>query len=349
MSNNRTKYHFIINPVSGKGKGPENFRHKLENYRKHDDRDIILHTTNGALDALDTAAAITRECMETNTPAVIFACGGDGTLNEVANGIADFYYDNTESISNIQPGQADSEGAGRGKSVALGLVPVGSGNDFARYFDRTGDFTDIDKLLKGYVTSTDLLRLTWDEMDESEGKVVHRHRYCINGMNLGLDGNTAILAGELRKYPVIRGSMSYILALGINTAGMNGADVDIIADGETFYSGKLLLSTVSNGRFCGGGVESCPKAKIDDGLAEVLVIPQVRRRTLFRLFPDYKNGKLMDRKDFDSLAKYRRAEKITLIPRKGYMEFVADGEILKTGKLDIEVMPGMIPLFLPSK
>ena len=57
----------------------------------------------------------------------------------------------------------------------------------------------------------------------------------------------------------------------------------------------------------------------------------------------------MDRKDFDSLAKYRRAEKITLIPRKGYMEFVADGEILKTGKLDIEVMPGMIPLFLPSK
>ena len=106
---------------------------------------------------------------------------------------------------------------------------------------------------------------------------------------------------------------------------------------------------MSNGRFCGGGVESCPKAKIDDGLAEVLVIPQVRRRTLFRLFPDYKNGKLMDRKDFDSLAKYRRAEKITLIPRNGHMEFVADGEILKTGKLDIEVMPGMIPLFLPSK
>lgn len=57
MSNNRTKYHFIINPVSGKGKGPENFRHKLENYRKHDDRDIILHTTNGALDALDTGCS----------------------------------------------------------------------------------------------------------------------------------------------------------------------------------------------------------------------------------------------------------------------------------------------------
>ena len=62
MSNNRTKYHFIINPVSGKGKGPENFRHKLENYRKHDDRDIILHTTNGALDALDVVemAHLTR-------------------------------------------------------------------------------------------------------------------------------------------------------------------------------------------------------------------------------------------------------------------------------------------------
>lgn len=320
------RYDFIINPVSGKGREPQALRERLEEFKKEDPRDIRIHITNGAMDAADTAARIVRDARGSGVHAAIYACGGDGTINEAANGIAG-------EILESEDGEP---------RPALGVVPVGSGNDFVRYFGDVKNFLDIEKQLDGTPMMADLLRLTWHEGG------VERSRFCINGLNIGLDGNTAILAHRMKELPLVKGSFSYLLALGINTAKLNGASLRIEADGKEFFTGDMLLCTVSNGRFCGGGVESCPHGRINDGLEELLLINKTRRGKLLRFFPDYKMGKLNDREDFPELGAYAQAKSVTIEPLKGKMEFVVDGEFFSTGRLQVDVVPGIIPVVVPE-
>jgi diacylglycerol kinase (ATP) len=172
----------------------------------------------------------------------VVAVGGDGTVHEVANGVLD---------------------AGRG---ALGVVPVGSGNDFAHA-------AGIPRELDAAVAT--VVRATPRALDA--GRV--GDRWFVNGVGVGLDARVAIEANRVRR---LRGLGMYLWALARVLRGFRPPSVRIEVDGAAWLDGPLTLVTVGNGPRQGGGFRMNPSASLDDGLLDLcaaggLSIPQILR------------------------------------------------------------------------
>ncbi len=313
------KYAFIVNPAAGQGKYDRNLIPQLEELiAGNPNRDIKIYYTQGERDATVLAEAIADEA---NDDVVIFACGGDGTIQEVANGI--YGHDN----------------------AILGIVPIGSGNDFIREVGNKNKATDrylnLNNIFSGVVTKIDLIRISWISNGEEKSRLV------ANGINIGFDGNTAILAHDLKQLPLVQGTGSYLLAVASNLIKKKGQKLRITADGKNFHTGKLLLATAANGGFCGGGVQSCPNADLSDGLIELLAIKDITRKKFVSLFPKYKVGKLFSIRGIEDFASYTQAKNIIIEPMMGpTMKFVGDGEIFETGALRVDIEPNAIRMLV---
>lgn len=312
------RYAFIVNPASGQGKKGWNVVSEIDALIKgNPNKDIKLYYTRGVKDATYLAGLLADEADMAGEDIVLFACGGDGTIQEVANGI----YGHENAI--------------------LGVVPVGSGNDLVRQLGRDRNsrerYRRLPDQLDGMITRMDLIRMSWIEKGEEKTCMI------TNGINIGFDGNTAILAHDLKKLPLVSGAGSYLLAVVANLAAKKGQKLRITADGKNFHTGKLLLATAANGGFCGGGVQSCPNADLYDGLIELLAIKDLPRKRFIALFPKYKAGKIFSVKGIEDIASYTQAKNILIEPMMGpTMKFVGDGEIFETGALRIDVVPKAI-------
>ena len=316
------RYAFIVNPASGQGKHGKGIISEIDDLiRGNPNRDIKLYYTRGEKDATYLSGLLAEEAEMNNEEIVLFACGGDGTVQEVANGI--YGHDN----------------------AILGVVPVGSGNDLVRQLGKSRKssvrYRKLPDHFDGIVKRMDLIRMSWIDGGEEKSHMV------TNGINIGFDGNTAILAHELKKLPLVSGTGSYLLAVAFNLAAKKGQKLRITADGKDFYTGKLLLATAANGGFCGGGVQSCPNADLFDGLIELLAIKDLTRRKFISLFPKYKAGKLFSIREIENIATYTQAKNILIEPMMGpRMKFVCDGEIFETGALRIEVVHNAIKVLV---
>ena len=316
------KYAFLVNPASGQGKHDKGIVAEVEDLIKgNPNRDIKLYYTRAEKDATYLAGLLAEESSMKNEEIVIFACGGDGTVQEVANGI----YGHENAI--------------------LGVIPVGSGNDFVRQLGKNRDSgTKYRKLIEqfdGMVTRMDLIRISWIENGEEQSRLI------TNGINIGFDGNTAILAHDLKKLPLVSGTGSYIMAVAVNLAAKKGQKLRITADGKNFHTGKLLLATAANGGFCGGGVQSCPNADLYDGLIELMAIKDLPRRRFVALFPKYLSGKLFSIRGVEDIVSYTQAKNILVEPMLGpKMKFVGDGEIFETGPIRIDIVPKAIKVLV---
>ena len=317
------RYAFIVNPASGQGKHDKGIAAEIDDLiRGNPNRDIKVYYTRNKGDATYLSGLLADEAGMSGEEIVIFACGGDGTVQEVANGI--YGHD----------------------CAVLGVVPVGSGNDFVRQLGRKRDsskYLNLPEQLDGMVTRMDLIRMSWIEKGEENS------RYVTNGINIGFDGNTAILAHDLKRLPLVFGAGSYMLAVIANLIAKKGQKLRITADGRNFHTGKLLLVTAANGGFCGGGVQSCPYADLFDGLIELLAIKDMSRRKFVSLFSKYKAGKIFSIRGVEDIASYTQARNILIEPMLGpRMKFVADGEIFETGALRIEVVPKAVKVMMLS-
>lgn len=313
------RYSFIVNPASGQGNYESDIIKKIDRLKEESDKDIRRYYTQGEMDAAVLADMLAKEAFPEDI--TVFACGGDGTIQEVANGL----FGNDNAI--------------------LGIYPCGSGNDFVRALGGAADagerFLDLERQLEGRDRRMDILKMTYDVSGEE------KRRYVVNGINIGFDGNTAILAHELKKLPAVSGTMSYILAIAVNFIKKKGENLTIRVDGRELHKGPLLLATVANGGFCGGGFESCPLADLYDGEAEVLVIKDIPRRRFPKLIPQYMKGKVFDISDIERISAYSRAKTIEIEPSSGFMRFVADGEIFETGSIKLELISQGIRVLIP--
>ena len=316
------RYAFIVNPASGQGKHDEGIAADIDELIKgNPNRDIKLYYTRGKRDASYLAGLLAEEAAMKKDEIVIFACGGDGTVQEVANGI----YGHENAI--------------------LGVVPVGSGNDLVRQLGRGKNssvrYRKLPEHFDGMVTKMDLIRMSWIEKGEERSHLI------VNGINIGFDGNTAILAHKLKKLPLISGSGSYLISVAVNLAGKKGQKLRITADGKNFHTGSLLLATAANGGFCGGGIQSCPEADLFDGKIELLAVKDIPRKRFVALFPKYRSGKLFSIKGIEEITSYTQAENIIIEPMMGQtMKFVGDGEIFETGSLRVEIVPKAIKVLV---
>ncbi len=109
----------------------------------------------------------------------------------------------------------------------------------------------------------------------------------------------------------------------------------------------MPATTAANVRFFGGGFERCPKAELDNGLIELLVFKDVTRRYFLKVVPDFKAGRLFEIDGVEKIATSRQAKQVVIEPAAGTMRFVADGEIMETGTITIDVLPKAVRLLVP--
>ena len=299
---------FIVNPRAGQGDKAQTLIEKINGICA--DKEIYL--TRGVGDA----TRFVREYTEKNGPARFIACGGDGTFNEVLNGIS------------------ECDGA------EAGVVPIGTGNDFCRNFN--GSFDDVLRQTDGEAVRCDAVRYT----AETDGGTVTG--YCANMINIGFDCNVADMTARMKKKPMISGSMAYFVSILANLIGKKGANLRIEIDGEEKHCGKHLLTSVANGCYCGGGIKSNPPASVCDGIINVNIIKNVSRTSFLRLLPSYMNGTFLGIKNIDKVALNLDCRKIAITPLDGAMRICIDGEIIDAGRTVFEICPKAFSFVVPS-
>lgn len=303
------KHVFILNPASGKGDGVEKLKSGLASL----DCDYEVHETTGHLDATEFVRAY---CEKYADAVRFYACGGDGTIKEVADGIAGF------------------------PNASMSVYPIGSGNDFVRYFGGADKFFDLAAITSAEEIVTDMTKVTL-----ADGRV----ESSINVANFGFEACVASIMDKVRRKPLIGGKNSY-------TTGIVGAIFKamknrgkIYADGELLNpKGTFILCTAANGAFVGGGYKCAPRASVNDGYLEVCMIRPVSIFTLIRLIGVYKAGGHLEDKRFKKYIVYRRVKKLEVKADKPF-PLALDGECFETTSLCAEVVEGAVRFAAPSE
>ena len=244
---------FIMNPHAGKY---DRSQEMLEKVRftmagRREEWDAVRTTGPGH------AVALVEEAAQKGDPLRVYACGGDGTLNEVVNGAA---------------GQ---------EHLAVTHCPMGSGNDFLRIFGQdAGRFRQLDQLLDTPQTAMDLI--------ECNG------RYSLNVCSVGFDARIGFGAADFKKLPLISGSAAYQLSAVRTIIKGIRLPYQVEVDGEAMPGDRFTLLCACNGRFYGGGFNPSPDAMPDDGLLNFIVIPAVSRFTVAALIQKFARGEIGD-------------------------------------------------------
>ena len=248
------KHLFIVNPVAGTQKPEDKLRliHEAMNrlptsMRARDEFEIYV--TSAPMDAVGKIRSTSAACRELR----VYACGGDGTLNECVNGAA---------------------GLG---NAAVTHFPCGTGNDFIKMFGRDKDrFFDLTELINGEVRPIDVIKCN--------------DRYSVNICSMGLDARVGTDVHKYSGMPIIGGAAGYVVSLVANYVKSITSTMTARAEGLT-CGPELNLVCVCNGRFYGGGFNPTNDARPDDGLMDVLIVSGVSRLTIVGALLSYAKGK----------------------------------------------------------
>ena len=304
---------FIINPYAGQKKDAKSIMASIEEAAKRADAEVEMYVTQSVGDA----GKYVREYCLKNGAARFIACGGDGTLSEVLNGASEF------------------------EDAQIGVLPMGTGNDFCRNFAYCGDFKDISSLLSGSVTKCDAIRYkTFLRGEEKFG-------YCVNMFNIGFDCNVADLTSSMKKKPFISGSLAYFISIFVMLVKKKGARLKIELDSKTYHNGNLLLTSIANGSYCGGGVKSNPLASVTDGYISVNIVNNISRFKFIKLLPYYMKGTYMKLKNINKIITSTKCKKIKVTPLAGSMRLCIDGEITNAGVTEFEIVHNAFNFVVP--
>lgn len=301
---------FIVNPCAGQGDKAQMLIDKINGICGLDKQ---IYMTK----AIGDSTRFIKEYINIHGPARFIACGGDGTFNEVLNGVE---------------GCADAE---------VGVIPIGTGNDFCRNFDHR--FDDIFGQLSGKSIKCDAIRYT---TETDKGTIIG---YSANMFNIGFDCNVADVTANMKKKPLISGSMAYFVSILINLISKKGENLRIEIDDVIEHNGKLLLTSIANGCYCGGGIKSNPLASVCDGNININIIKNVSRLKFLRLLPSYMKGTFLNIKNIHDIILSTNCRKIVITPLNGKMRLCVDGEIIDAGKTQFEICPGAFNFVIPSK
>ncbi len=243
------KHIFIINPTAGKSDSRQKIYDMADKLRHEHDLDVQCILTKNQGHATELA----RKLCESGEDLRFYACGGDGTVNEVANGIIG--YDN----------------------AAMTVIPVGTGNDFLKNFgDDAEKFRDAENLWNGPQFPMDAI--------DVNGRVA---------LTIACSGIDARVAADVHKYsesPLLDGKGSYIYSLAVNFLFKGIATHWTITLDDVTTEGDWSLVSVCNGRYYGGGFMPVAEARMDDGVLNVLVVKAVNRRTFLKFVGPYSRG-----------------------------------------------------------
>jgi diacylglycerol kinase (ATP) len=301
------RYFIVANPASGRGTGARMIP-VIERLMEIDHLDYSLKRTERPWHAAELACQAAGEGYDT-----IVAAGGDGTVNEVINGMM----------------QAQAAGPAR---PSLGVLTVGRGNDFAYSMNLPHNLEeDVHALAAGRIRSIDIGKLT--------GGLFPQGRYFGNGVGIGFD---AVVGFESVKLAPLSGFASYLVgALKTMMFYFHAPLVQIELDNETLSQPALMVS-IMNGRRMGGGFYMTPDSLTNDGLFDLCIAGSVSRIEILKLMMRFMKGTQAGHPEI----KFRRSRRVVVSTLNGSLPAHADGETMavKGQRLELEVIPGAINL-----
>lgn len=240
-----TKYCFIVNPAAGGGKRLACLSDIQAVCRANKIKfEITLTKAPKHATELARRAAARYE--------VVVAVGGDGTVNEVVNGLV-------------------------GSQAALGILPIGSGNDFSREVGLTKDI------------KKDLTKLIHDRVMAVDVGCVNGAHYFINAFGVGFDGEVAARVRTFMRFS--RGFPAYLLAVVRTLATFQFPELTLTIDRHAPIRKRVLFVSVANGTTYGGGFRVAPEAKIDDGFFTVCQVDKTGKWYALRQIPKFMKGR----------------------------------------------------------
>ena len=286
----------VLNPRAGTALAQEQLAEHLQRLPG-----LVIAETKQPGDARRLAA----EAVQSGCDLVV-AAGGDGTINEVLNGVAaDF---------------------GR---ASFGILPLGTANDFARTIAIPADVpAAVNILLAGQTEQVDVVRYTGAET-----------RYFLNVSAGGFSG--LVNEGLTDEMKQTWGPLAYLRSAAGVLPNMTDYRTFIACDDEPEQKIHLYNIVIANARYVAGGIPIAPDAQLNDGLADIVLVPVASMLELAVLGPQILLGSHLT----SDLVLFRRARKISVRSEPG-MWFNVDGELIGNDPATFEVLPRVLKLIV---
>lgn len=260
------------------------------------------------------ATQITRDAIRAGYD-IILAVGGDGTVNEVVNG----FFDGDEQI---------------GKSVQLGVVPVGSGSDFGRSFDQFVPHTRTGYLDRySMVHPIDVGKIVYTGPDGKE----HIH-YFANVADIGIGAET--VKRVERGYKKFGGRIGFFLGTLITMLVYKNIRLEVSFD-DYQTEGRFASIVIANGRYFGGGMEIAPLARLSSGVFNILSIGDLKRLDMISNFAKVYKGTHLTHPRI-----YTREVKSVRVKSEKLVALETDGEFMDVREAVITIIPDAIDLIV---
>lgn len=305
------KHLFILNPVAG---SKDRSRIIADAAEKLGLENTELYVTACAKDATREV----QEQLENSAEHIrIYACGGDGTFNEVVTGI-------------IRSGS---------KNCSVAVVPTGSGNDFIKALPEytASDFRDLRRASKGETMPLDVMLVT-----DSESGTEY---ISVNVASAGFDSAVADGMGKYRR--TLGGKGSYNMSLAECFLKYETYEYTIYCDDKDVFGGakSCMFALAANGNYYGGAYKAAPLAEINDGYMDFICIDRVTRSKFLKLVGVYKRGEHLEKAK--GVVTYRKCKKLKFVS-PGRIPFNVDGEIILMKDPEIRLLEGAVNLVLPK-
>ena len=239
---------FIINPAAGSRDRTKDYSEKIEKICTERGLDYRIEVSG----APGECTRIAREAAQSGEKYRIYACGGDGTLNEVVSGAAGF------------------------DNVAVTVFSGGSGNDFVKLFSEPEAFFHLERLLDAEEATFDLIKCNDD--------------FSLNICSVGLDARIGTDVANYKRLPLLSGFRAYAASKVVNVIRGIAEHYIVEVNGETIDK-ELTMICICNGQYYGGGFHPVPEADPTDGLLDVLLVDKVSRLQVAQVIGKYKDGR----------------------------------------------------------
>lgn len=303
------KYCFIVNPKAGKGQSVDSVCADVKRICEEREVDYDLFVSECIGDTKKQVAKLADEGDEV----CFIACGGDGTLCETTLAVMALPSEQRERVS-------------------VGVIPMGTGNDFASNFENKQAFFDISAQIDHTPYEIDLVKCN--------------DMYSINMVNVGFDSHVVCQKEKIGRKKWVPRKLAYVISLLITLIKKPGIKAELICDGEEPIHKELLLTTLANGAFCGGGFYSNPLASLTDGQVDVITVKNVGRIKFLTLVGSYKKGVHIRDKFKKIVENFKCRTADMYFDRE--MPVSIDGELVYTSEIHLSIEQAALKFMLPK-
>ena len=310
------KWLVVVNPMASVGKSGKDWP---------EIKQILI---NEGIEFDDVLTEYPRHAIEIVRNAIVekgyrkfISVGGDGTNNEIINGIF---------TQDVVPTN----------EITMATMPIGTGNDWRRTFDIPLEYDEVAKIIKtGHIFVHDVGKLTY--YNDGDPKI----RYFLNAAGTGLD-EMVCSSTNLMKQQGKGGTIRYLISLVKCMLKYKVSHVQIEVDDQLVFDDTILSVSVGNCRYNGGGMMMMPDAIPDDGLLDVTAI---RKVSIFKFAANVKNiydGTFINKIDEVKTFRGKRIRIVSIPPHSLMVE--TEGENLNNSPFDFEILPKSINMVIPN-